>query len=299
MNFRSDLALECREPIARQPEGLECGEELQGEVRVTRVRVTGEAGARAIGKPPGRYITIEAPPFGDSADVYGPAMECAARELRALLPAEGTVLVAGLGNDGITPDALGPRCCSMVLATRHLGGELAKSAGAAEQQDLRPVACLTAGVLGRTGMESGELIAAAVRALEPAAVITVDALAARRLARLGRTIQLADSGIVPGSGVGNARKAITPRALGRPVISLGVPTVVDAATLAFDLLELSGSALPEEQLRRSLEPHGEQMMVTPREVDLLIGRAARLLGMAINRALHPAWGVEAFLMMVG
>ncbi|MDR3314771.1 MAG: GPR endopeptidase [Oscillospiraceae bacterium] len=295
MNFRSDLALECREPLAVQPEGLECSEEKQGEISITRVNVNSEAGAQAIGKPRGRYVTIEVPPFGESAEVYGAGLDCATRELRTLLPPEGAVLVVGLGNDGITPDALGPRCCSMVLATRHLGGELAKSAGMA---DLRPVACFAAGVLGRTGVESGEMIAAAVRALEPAAVITVDALAARRLARLGCTIQLADSGIIPGSGVGNARKAITPAALGRPVISIGVPTVVDAATLACDLLEQSNCTLPEAQLRHALAPNGAQMMVTPREVDLLIARAAKLLGMAINCALHPAWEPEDFLMLL-
>ncbi|MDR2525234.1 MAG: GPR endopeptidase [Oscillospiraceae bacterium] len=295
MNFRSDLALECREPLRSQPEGLAWSEERRGEIRVSRVQVTSAAAAQAMGKPQGHYVTLDVPPFGESADIFGEALDCAARELAALVPPAGTVLVVGLGNDGITPDALGPRCCAQVLATRHLGGELAKAAG---MENLRPVACLAAGVLGRTGMESGEWIAAAVRVLEPVAVITIDALAARRLARLGCTVQLADSGIIPGSGVGNARKAITPEALGRPVISVGVPTVVDAATLAVDLLEQSGAQLPEAVLRRALAPGGAQMMVTPREVDLLIERAAKLLAMAINCALHPGWQPEDFLALV-
>jgi len=149
------------------------------------------------------------------------------------------------------------------------------------------VTTLTPGVLGRTGMESGELIAAAVQKLKPAAVITVDALAARSLSRLGSTIQITDSGIVPGSGVGNARLAISKNTIGVPVIALGVPTVVDAATL---VSELAAHCAPP--------PQSEQMMVTPREVDLLVERAAKLCAMAINRALQPHICVEDFLALV-
>ena len=229
----------------------------------------------------GRYVTLELPPLGEYAEVYGPGMECAARELRRLLPPEGPVLVAGLGNGDMTPDALGPRCCALVLATRHLSGELAKSAGLGA---LRPVSCLTPGVLGRTGMESAELVAAAVRAVRPAAVLTVDALCARKLSRLGCTIQLSDSGIVPGSGVGNARRELSRGTLGVPVVSMGVPTVVDAATLAADL---TGNNDPPAE--------SAGMMVTPREVDLLIDRAAKLCAMAVNRALQPHLSMEEFL----
>ena len=282
MNFRSDLALECREPIAQENlDGLRGSEEDCGEYRVTRLEVYNEEGARVIGKPMGHYITIELPPLGEYAEVFGDGMECAASELRRLLPGGDTVLVVGLGNDSMTPDALGPRCCAQVLATRHITGELAKSAGLG---CLRPVSCLTPGVLGRTGIESGELIAAAVRALRPAAVITVDALAARSLSRLGCTIQITDNGIVPGSGVCNARLEISKNTLGVPVVALGVPTVVDAATLVADLAETKDPPLASEG-----------MMVTPREVDLLIERAAKLCAMAINRALQPHLEVEDFL----
>jgi len=283
MNFRSDLALECRAPQQEQ-RGLRCSEEAHEGCRVTRIEVLDEAGAQSIGKPVGTYVTVELPPLGEYAEVYGPGMECAARELRGLLPPEGPVLVAGLGNSSMTPDALGPLCCARVLATRHLAGELAESAGLGA---LRPVSCLTPGVLGRTGMESAELVAAAVRATKPAAVLTVDALAARKLSRLGCTIQLSDSGIVPGSGVGNARRELSRGTLGVPVVSLGVPTVVDAATLVADLAQ-------------ACEPPAESagMMVTPREVDLLIERAAKLCAMAINRALQPHLGVEDFLELV-
>jgi len=287
MNFRSDLALECREPLMQEDQqGLRCREEEHEGYHVTRLEVLDQAGAEAIGKPVGTYVTIELPPLGEYADVYGLGMECAAGELRRMLPPEGPVLVAGLGNDNMTPDALGPRCCALVLATRHIAGELAKGAGLGS---LRPVICLTPGVLGRTGMESAELVAAAVRATKPAAVLSVDALCARKLSRLGCTIQLSDSGIVPGSGVGNARQELSRGTLGVPVISLGVPTVVDAATLVADLAE--APAPPAESANMN-------MMVTPREVDLLIERAAKLCAMAINRALQPHLAIEDFLELV-
>jgi len=282
MHFRSDLATECRDPL-RQAPGLHFEEEQAEGYHISRLQVKDEQGSRAIGKPVGMYITIELPPLGEYAELFGPGMERAAEELRALLPREGAVLVVGLGNDRMTPDALGPRCCAQVFATRHITGELAQSAGLG---GLRPVACLTPGVLGRTGVESGELIAAAAGALRPAAVITVDALAARRMSRLGCTLQISDSGIVPGSGVGNARLEISRATMGAPVVALGVPTVVDAATLVSDLTENAQAKPPQDY---------EGMMVTPREVDLLVERAAKLCAMAINRALQPHLQVEDLL----
>jgi len=291
MNFRSDLALECREPLdLERHRGLRCKEEDLEGCRLTRLEVLDESGAKSIGKPVGTYVTVALPPLGEYAEVYGPGMECVARELRRMLPAEGPVLAVGLGNGDMTPDALGPRCCSLVLATRHIAGELAKSAGLGS---LRPVSCLTPGVLGRTGMESAELVAAAVRATRPVAVLTVDALAARKLSRLGCTIQIGDSGIVPGSGVGNARRELSRGTLGVPVVSLGVPTVVDAATLVADL------AAPREPTAANVGiAESANMMVTPREVDLLIERAAKLCAMAINRAMQPHLDVENFLELV-
>jgi len=283
MNFRSDLALECLSPITRQP-GLAFCEEGHEGYNITRLEVLDQTGTKAIGKPVGLYITIELPPLGEYADVYGPGMECAAAELRRLLPEDGLVLVVGLGNDSMTPDALGPYCCAQVLATRHISGELAKSAGLGR---LRPVATLTPGVLGRTGMESGELIAAAVKRLKPAVLFTIDALAARSSTRLGCTIQMSNSGITPGSGVGNARLELSQNTLGVPVLALGVPTVVDAATLVTELAKVD-----------TLPPESKQMMVTPREVDLLVERASKLCAMAINRATQPHIAVEDFLALV-
>ena len=167
----------------------------------------------------------------------------------------------------------------MVLATRHIQGEYARSAGL---DDLRPTAVLAPGVLGQTGVESGEIVKGLCGVVSPAAVVAVDALASRSLARLGCTVQLCDTGIAPGSGVGNSRKELTETLLGVPVVAVGVPTVVDAATLARDL---TGG----EESEVAVAPRGAQMMVTPREIDLLIGRASRLVAMAINAALQPAY----------
>ena len=288
MDFRTDLALEKSEALGEtMPDGVNCTAEERGETRITRIRVLTDEGAQALGKPQGQYITVEVPPFKRSAEIPETMVETIAGELRQLLPVQGAVLVAGLGNDEITPDALGPKFSALVLATRHIRPELAQSAGLGE---LRPVVNLVPGVLGKTGMETGELLRGAVESVRPSAVLTVDALAARRLSRLGCTIQMTDTGVTPGSGVGNARTELNQKSLGVPVIALGVPTVVDAATLVHDLTqESSDSALARE---------GADMMITPREIDLVIERAARLLALAVNKALQPHLSTEDILLLV-
>ena len=187
------------------------------------------------------------------------------------------MLVVGLGNSSITPDALGPQVAQHILVTRYLTEELARSLG---MGSLRKTAALIPGVLGQTGVESGELTAALVNFIQPSAVIVVDALAAQDYGRLGRTIQISDSGIAPGSGVQNSRKELSRRTLGIPVLSIGVPTVIDAATLA---AQLTGS---------SCEQAHQTAMVTPREIDRLIGHSAKFIALAINKALYPELSLE-------
>lgn len=287
MDFRTDLALEKSEEFGDSlPKGIKCDTVTEGEVRLTRIEVTDEDGEKAIGKPRGKYITVEVPPFKRNSEINEETVELISRELRALLPESGTVLVAGLGNDDITPDALGPKFSEKVFATRHIGKELSESIGLGE---LRPVANLIPGVLGKTGIETGETLAGAVQRISPTAVITVDALAARRLSRLGCTVQISNVGVVPGSGVGNARSEISEKSLGVPVVAVGVPTVVDAATLVSDL---TGEA--DENIIRE----GADMMITPREIDLMIERAARLISLCVNKALQPHLSVEDIMMLV-
>lgn len=283
MNFRTDLALEQTESIGRKnlPPGVDVSAEQYDQIMINCVDITSEEGAAAIGKPLGRYLTIELPPFYSSNQSTEKEIEALAQEIRKLLPNEGTVLVVGLGNTHITPDALGPRACDLILATRHISGELAKSAGLGA---LRPVAAIAPGVLGQTGVESGEIIRSLVRDIAPKAVIAIDALAARSLERLGCTIQVANSGISPGSGVMNRRFELSKKTLGVEVVSIGVPTVVDAATLISDM----GGGEPA----KARQEKAKAMMVTPREVDLLIERAAKVLSLSINHALQPHISVE-------
>ena len=281
MQIRTDLALEAAEKAPDMPrlteQDVEKTQLMEGEATITRIHIHSGAGSEALGRAPGRYITVEVPPLSDNDDKLVEYARLIGRELAALLPERGTVLVTGLGNESITPDALGPRASRMVLATRHIQGEFARSSGL---DDLRATAVLAPGVLGQTGVESGEIVGGLCEVVHPAAVIAIDALASRSVARLGCTVQLCDSGIAPGSGVGNNRKELTEQLLGIPVIGLGVPTVVDARTLA---AELTG----REDAAEQVAPRGAQMMVTPREIDLIISRASRLVAMAVNAALQP------------
>lgn len=287
MDLRTDLALEKRELLGREePEGVESEESDQGGVKFTKIRVINENGSEALGKPIGTYITAEIPELMKNPVTDEDMIEAVAAQLRSLLPKDGSILAVGLGNTRITPDAVGPKSVSMVLATRHIGKELSDEIGLGE---LRSVAGFVPGVLGRTGLEAAESVKGLVGAVSPSAIIVVDALAARKLSRLGTTIQISDIGIIPGSGVGNARKEITERSVGVPVISVGIPTVVDVGTLVADLTG-SNSEIPSES---------RDMIITPREIDIVIERASELIGMSINKALQPDISVDEMMMLVG
>lgn len=281
MILRTDLAIETGGCTAGMS-GIDREESVYGSVKVTRVTVSGDHAAGVIGKPKGRYITVEGIMLARAGADERDNTELIANELRSLIPSdEGTVLVVGLGNRDITPDALGPRCVERILATRHITGELKKSTGLSS---LRSVAAIAPGVLGQTGIEAAELIKALVGRMRPRAVIAVDALASRSLARLGTTVQIGDTGISPGSGIGGRRITLNKESLGVPVIAIGVPTVVDAATLAYDILGQYDDAA-ESRIDSLIQ--GRSMFVTPKETDLLTDRAARLIAMSVNRALQP------------
>lgn len=286
---RTDLALEAH---ALWQEQAGAGERLQGVRSRTNlvcgfeshmVEVLDEQGARALGKPRGRYVTLELDGLlRREEDAFRRAVEAVAQLLRPMVPERGEVLVVGLGNRAITPDLVGPLAVEHTLVTRHLVGELEMFG------HLRPVAALAAGVLATTGVESGQLIRAVAEYLRPACVVAVDALASRSAQRLCRTVQLSDTGIVPGSGVGNHRMALNRETLGMPVLSVGVPTVVEASTLMLDLLGRE----PEGDL-----PGGE-LFVTPREVDSRVADLARVIGYGVSLALNPDFSVEELTMLV-
>lgn len=287
MEPRTDLALEKREILGKkEPEGVESSEFSEGGVSFTKIKIINKKGSKILGKPIGTYITAEIPQLMKNPINDEETIEAIANQLRNLIPKNGAVLVAGLGNTDITPDAVGPKSVSMVLATRHIDKSLSEKIGLGE---LRSVAGFIPGVLGRTGLEAAESVKGIAASIEPSAVIVVDALAARRLSRLGTTVQISDTGIIPGSGVGNARKEITERSVGVPVISVGVPTVVDVGTLVNDL---TGS-------KSELSKENRNMIITPREIDIVIERASELIGMAINKALQPDISVDEMMMLVG
>lgn len=286
MQLRTDLALEQKEMHTYLPEGVTCDEFKKADAMVTKITITNDNGAKALGKPVGKYLTIEVPPFSDNL-LGNDAISVVAEGLCELLPENGDILIAGLGNRDISPDALGPKAAARILATRQIGNEIARVAGI---ESVRSVAVITPGVLGQTGVEAYDLIHGITNEIKPKAVIVIDALASRYLKRLGCTVQMSDSGIEPGAGVGNARLEISKKTLGVPVVALGVPTVVDAATLVSDLTDGKGQLA---------EPDGRQMIVTPREIDLLIDRAAGMLASAINKALHPELDASLITEMLG
>lgn len=288
MGFRTDLAMEAAQSMGAQlPTGVSQRDKKSGKLQINTVEITGAEGAKAIGKPEGTYVTVSMPPLYSAVSLEEEEIDAIAQEIAAMLPAEGLVLIVGLGNNDITPDAVGPRAVHQVLATRHISGSLAESSGLGA---LRAAAALTPGVLGQTGIETSEIIRSVADDIRPAAIIVIDALAARSTARLGSTIQIANTGISPGSGVMNKRKELSQETLGVPVVSVGVPTVVDAATLVGDLI--GGDEEDSDKCREMFEPQGRSMMITPREVDVLIGHASRVLALSVNRAMHPTLSME-------
>ena len=296
MNFRTDLALERKEYIEEEKlDGIKEETKNTDGVKITTIIVENEKGEKLLSKPKGKYITMEIGSFMKNADLFSGRLTALSGELSSLIPKDGTVLVVGLGNDKITPDALGPKCISLILATRHISEEFAKAIGF---EKLRSVAAVVPGVLGTTGIETAESIEGIAERIKPSCVIVIDALAARSTERLGTTVQITDTGVSPGSGVGNKRNRIDEKSIGVPVIAIGVPTVVDAATMSADVLVNAGMSESEIE---SLLRNGEEnslMMVTPKEIDNVIDRAATLVAMGINSALQPDIPPEDILAIV-
>ncbi len=282
MNFRTDLAIERREMVKNHIEGVEVNEHNNSECKTTVIDIKTEDAARKLGKGIGRYITLEMNAFSDDAAVSDDRLEALTESIKMLLPeSDGTIVVVGVGNLQMTADALGPETASKIFATRHIDDELRKSAGISNK--LRSVAAFSTGVLGQTGIESSEFIKSVCQAVKPCCVITIDALAAGSISRLGNTVQMSDTGISPGSGIGNSRKRIDESYLGVPVIAIGIPTVVDAVSLASEI-----SGMNAEQIADNGVLQDNTLIVASKDVDLLIKNASCLLALAINCALQPS-----------
>lgn len=295
---RTDLAVESKEKFEKdhvEIKGVAIHEKYQEELdlRTTLVRIETDHGARVMEKPKGTYITMEAPNLVvPDEDYHREISRELAHHLKELLhlEKERSVLVVGLGNRDITPDALGPRVIQNLKITRHIVKEYGKAGMGEEKVHL--VSSLVPGVMAQTGMETMEIIRGVIAETKPDVVVAIDALAARSMKRLNCTIQITDTGINPGSGVLNFRTGLNQESLGIPVIGIGVPTVVDAATIVHDaiahLLESLEEAEMEEFLGELITPRLHSMFVTPKDVD----ESVKMLSYTISEGLNMAFARE-------
>ena len=268
MYKRTDMADEC---ISEYQGSKNIRRKKRGKIfDITEIIIDDESFFESTGKHKGKYITLEYRNLGDFSDDDNEMICELADEFKNMIP-EGDILVCGLGNRDITPDAIGPFTASKILATRHLGDELAHQDNFLKS--LRKVSAFAGGVLGQTGIETAEIISALCRQIKPSAVIAADALACSDINRLGNSVQITDTGISPGSGVGNARKALNSETVGVPVIAIGVPTVIDL------------DSITEHDTHRGL-------MVTPRNIDILSEKFAETMGISVSRALNPGLSEE-------
>ncbi len=297
--IRTDLALEARESITEADSKLhgvkveEYYKETE-DIQVTKVFIETKNGARAMGKPVGAYVTMEAPALVEpDEDYHREISDCLADELLQMLPddkEEQSILVVGLGNREVTADALGPQVVDNLFITRHVVREYGKAAYNCER--MNQVSSIEPGVMAKTGMETAEIVKGVIRETNPDIVIVVDALAARSTKRLNRTIQITNTGIHPGSGVGNHRNALTEESLGVPVIAIGVPTVVDAATIVGDALErlLEGDeefdSVKYMGQHRSAFAELNNMYMTGKDIDAVIKRVSFTVSEGINIAME-------------
>jgi spore protease len=308
-NIRTDLALEAHEVVSAQGEigGVLSEKEGDEDITVHRVSVATPEGAARMGKPIGNYLTLEVPGLKKkNTALQDKVIQVFYKELRRMFSLNGqkNVLVIGLGNWNVTPDALGPRVVQELFVTRHVLKLRPEILG----EGYRSVCAISPGVLGITGIETGEIIRGIAEHVRPDLIIAVDALAAHRMSRLHTTIQVSDTGIVPGSGVGNRRLAINSQTMGVPVFAIGVPTVVDAVTIAGDSMEKIAEAMKKESpqgnvfagimqkmnwqekrniIREVLDPFTGDLIVTPKEIDVLIEDIALIISASLDAAFHP------------
>lgn len=310
--IRTDLAVEAKEIYEEQNHGKVPGvdiiEDFDSGIHIIDVNILNEVGERNMGKPIGRYVTLEMPEsINFDKDVADDVSKVFAKVLSSMVTIDKsmTALVVGLGNWNITPDALGPKVISRLMITRHLKEMVPDKI----DENIRPVCALSPGVLGLTGIETGEIVKAVANNIKPNLIICIDALASRKTERMNKTIQIGNTGISPGSGIGNKRMEISERTLGIPVIAIGVPTVVHAATLANDTIDLAIDAFANEskkgskfyKMLKSLDKEEKErllneilypkiggMVVTPKDIDLIIDVISKIIANGINIALQPA-----------
>ena len=316
INVRTDLAVEARELYKEQNksdiDGVIVNEDDIGGTVVTTVKIVNEDGAEKMGKPIGTYITLDIPEYtvydGEVMDDVSKVLGVTLKKL-ANIKENQTALVVGLGNWKVTPDALGPKVAEKIMVTRHLKAVMPD----AIDDSVIPVSSIAPGVLGVTGIETGEIVKSVVNKIKPDLVVCIDALASRKIDRVNKTIQISDAGIAPGAGVGNHRMKLNEETLGVKVIAIGVPTVVHAATVANDTVDLVLDSFihqaeegkdfynmlknidrndKEELIREVLEPFVGDLVVTPKDIDLMIDSLSKIIANGINIALQPNMTME-------
>lgn len=309
-NFRTDLASERRDiykkanSVENEINGIESEkDEIDTNISVERVRIINEEGEKAIGKPKGNYITIDIKKLKIAQDEeIQKASETLSSELKKVIDthidSQGEILVVGLGNIYVTPDSLGPKVINEIEVTRHIIKYLPQYV----EEGTRMVSAISPGVLGTTGIETLEILKGIVDNINPKLLIVIDALASRSIERISSTIQISDTGIVPGAGVGNTRKEISKKTLGIPVVAIGIPTVVESAVLVNDCLDLFIDKLQQEaksndylnklkdqdnyeEIKEALNPTDYNMIVTPKEIDELIENMSSIVARGINMSL--------------
>lgn len=308
-NFRTDLALERRDIFKKnnnleEIDGIETeNKEIDENLKVSIVRITNENGEQAIGKPIGTYVTIDIKKLklAEEEEIQKSA-ETLSQELKEVIDKhiqfKDDILVVGLGNLYVTPDSLGPKVINEIDVTRHIIKYLPQYI----DENSRPVSAISPGVLGTTGIETLEILEGIVQNIKPKLLIVIDALASRSIERISSTIQISDTGIVPGAGVGNTRKEISQKTLGIPVVAIGIPTVVESAVLVNDCLDLFIDKLQQEaksndylnklkeqdnyeEIKDALNPSDYNMIVTPKEIDELIENMSSIVARGINMSL--------------
>ena len=309
-NFRTDLASERRDiykkanKIENEIDGIESEEEeINENIKIERVKITNEAGEKAIGKPIGNYVTIDIKKLKIAQDEeIEKAAEILSKELKKIVDlhvdSKGEVLVVGLGNIYVTPDSLGPKVINEIEVTRHIIKYLPQYV----EEGTRMVSAISPGVLGTTGIETVEILKGIVQNIKPKMLIVIDALASRSIERISSTVQISDTGIVPGAGVGNVRNEISIKTLGIPVIAIGIPTVVETAVLVNDSLDLFIEKLQDEsksneylnrlkeednyeEIKEALLPNDYNLIVTPKEIDDLIENMKDIVAKGINQSM--------------
>ena len=315
-NVRTDLAIEVaqmfKEEMNQNLNGVTIEKKLDEGSEITIVKVVNEEGAKSIGKPIGNYITIEIPEYTVyDGELMNDVSESLGRTLKKLLNVnkEDKILVVGLGNSKVTPDALGPLVVEKIMVTRHLSSVMPD----AIDDEVISVGAIAPGVLGVTGIETFEIVDSLVKKIKPTLVICIDALGSRKTQRVNKTIQICDTGISPGAGVGNHRMKLNKETLGVKVVGIGVPTVVNAATIASDTIDLVLDSLISNSKEGSdfykmlknidknernilindvLDPFVSELVVTPKEIDLMIEALSKIIANGINIAVQPSMTMD-------